>query len=79
MRLNIKIDYTTAHGNITQAGEFPLRGRKPEQVAYEWWRKIKWDTYKGELRRVTIKGDQDITEAVKALENAPLPPDNLPF
>ena len=77
--ISIRIYFETTHNKLTQAGEFPLRGRRPEQVAFEWWKELKKETFNPRLRRVVINGDQDITELVKQLDSAPLPPDNLPF
>ena len=74
--MNIRIDYMTSQ-RVTQMGEFKYG--KPEIVAFNWWRQIKRETHNAKLEKVILDSEKDITEAVKALDNAPLPPDNLPF
>ncbi|OCA84476.1 hypothetical protein A8F94_17420 [Bacillus sp. FJAT-27225] len=78
MYVTIKINYRSTYNNLTQVGSFPLRGKKPEQIAYGWWKQIKSNTYNPHLINVTVDG-VDITQDVKGLEKASLPPDNLPF
>lgn len=79
MKITVNIYYQTALNKLSQAGTFPLRGRKPEIVAFEWWKDIKKHAYKARLIKVLVNADQDITALVKELENAPIPKDNLPF
>lgn len=51
---------------------FPLKGRKPEAVAYEFWRWIKREiSVEIKLEKVIVEGE-DITELVKKLDEAPL-------
>ncbi|RDU34713.1 hypothetical protein DRW41_22065 [Neobacillus piezotolerans] len=78
MQITITIDYHT-NQSISMSGTFPLRGRKPEKVAFEWWKEIKRDSFNPVLEKVIINGDRDVTELVKTLDKAPPPPDNLPF
>lgn len=69
MNVTIEIHYT-ASSKITQGASFPLHGQKPEKVALDWWKQIKREmSYRVELEKVIINGDQDITELVKELEN----------
>lgn len=79
MSITITINYEAAGIGSSQSGSFKLRGRKPEQVALEWWKELKWNNYNPRLKSIIINGSEDITEAVIALANAPLPPDGLPF
>jgi len=68
MNVTIEIHYT-ASSRIVQGASFPLRGRKPERIALEWWKQIKREmSYHAQLEKVIINGDQDITELVLALE-----------
>ncbi|MBT2735124.1 hypothetical protein [Bacillus sp. ISL-7] len=84
MNILIEIHYTSSSNRITQSGSFPLRGRKPEQVAIEFWKQIQKDnSHRAELEKVIVYGDQDITQLVKDLERdiirKVMNEDNLPF
>ncbi|MBM4762692.1 hypothetical protein [Bacillus sp. B15-48] len=68
MNVTIVIRYTSPAGEVMQRGSFSLRGKKPEEVAYEWWKKIKLEVYTKELVSVEVNGE-DITDKVKALLN----------
>ncbi|WP_066317027.1 hypothetical protein [Bacillus sp. FJAT-29814] len=68
MNVTIELHYISAETKIMQGGSFPLRRRKPEQVAYEFWREIRNRMpYGGEIEKVIIDGE-DRTEQVKILE-----------
>ncbi|RHW37334.1 hypothetical protein D1B31_16350 [Neobacillus notoginsengisoli] len=76
--VTIKIDYVSGVGTRGQAsGSFPLRGRKPEEVAYGYWRKLRKEIYNLQLEKITVDGTADITDKVRQLDV--IPPDNLPF
>jgi hypothetical protein len=81
MNVSLRIDYI-ASTKVSQSGSFPLRGRKPEKVALEWWKELKKETsYRATLEKVTADGDE-ITQLVKDLEEEELRNvlnDNLPF
>lgn len=82
MNVVIEIHYKSG-SRTTQSGSFPLRGRKPEQVALDFWKQIKKEmSYSAELEKVIANGDQDITQLVLELEehewNKSMN-DNLPF
>jgi hypothetical protein len=82
MNVSIEIHYKTDSKTV-QKGSFPLRGRKPEKVALEFWKQIKKDmSHHAQLEKVIVDGDQDITQLVKDLEllewNKSMD-DNLPF
>ncbi|MBG9450434.1 hypothetical protein ABE67_14145 [Cytobacillus firmus] len=79
MYITIRIDYYSAINQLTQRGDFNLKGRKPEAVAFQRWKSIKKDTYKPKLMRVVINDNEDITESVRRLEQAPIPQDNLRY
>lgn len=72
MTVNIRIKYSFPAGRAQQGGSFPLRGRKPEQIAFEWIRQIKKEVNFEELLEVIVDGKEDITEKVLELEKAPL-------
>ena len=67
----LRIFYITpdADGAKTlRQGEFPLKGKKPEEVAYQWWKDIKREYFlELHLYKVMCE-DKDITDLVKALE-----------
>jgi hypothetical protein len=68
MNVLITMRYLSPAGPVLQQGEFYLKGRTPEIIAYEWWNQIKKDVYTEGLVEVKVNGD-DITEKVKALLN----------
>jgi hypothetical protein len=80
MNIVIRIDYKASGNKAYQGGSFPLRGRKPEQVALDWWKQIKREmSYRAELEKVTANGE-DITELVQDLEDKALNHNlDLPF
>ncbi|WHY64676.1 hypothetical protein [Neobacillus sp. SuZ13] len=82
MNVVIEIHYKS-DSRALQTGNFPLRGRKSEQVALDFWKQIKKEmSYHVVLEKVIVNGDQDITQLVLELEeqkwNNSLN-DNLPF
>ena len=82
MYITIEIHYKGA-SRATRSDSFQLRGKKPEEVALSFWKQIKSDmSYRAELEKVIMNGDQDITQLVRNLEeeewNKSLN-DNLPF
>lgn len=71
MTITIAIHYISNGNRSLQRGDFKFNGRKPEQVAFEFWNWIQRNLpYGGELEKVIV-GEEDITEMVKELE-APL-------
>ncbi|WP_026572512.1 hypothetical protein [Bacillus sp. UNC438CL73TsuS30] len=68
----IEIQYIAVDSRVMQRGEFPLRRRKPEEVAFEWLKQIKREMpFYEELVKVKVNGE-DITDLVKKLDEAPL-------
>lgn len=72
MNARIQITYLTEGGRAQQSGTFPLRRRKPEEVAFSWLQEIKRKVFYRELISVIVDGNEDITEKVLELEKAPL-------
>lgn len=68
----VQIQYITELGNkVLQRGSFPAKGRKPEKVAYDWWRELKKEmNVEIKMEKVMIDGE-DKTEEVKEMEKAP--------
>ncbi|MDQ6600748.1 hypothetical protein [Bacillus salipaludis] len=66
--VTIEIHYS-AGSRITQKGSFPLRGKRPEQVALAFWKQIRKEmSYHAILEKVLIGGGEDITQLVKVLQ-----------
>jgi hypothetical protein len=66
LNVNIEIHYIS-ESKILQRGSFPLKGRKPEQVALQFWKEIKREMpYAKEIELVRVDGE-DITELVKEI------------
>jgi hypothetical protein len=62
----VSIRYTSPAGPVLQQGEFYLRGKKPEEIALNWWKQIQREVYTDELISVEVNGE-DITEKVRDL------------
>jgi hypothetical protein len=70
MNILIQISYTTNDNSVFQRGKFPLKKRKPEKVAYEFWKWIRKEhPYQCELEKVIADGE-DLTQLVMDLVNA---------
>ncbi|MCM3567829.1 hypothetical protein [Neobacillus mesonae] len=68
MTITIQINYITNGNKVMQQGDFKLRGKKPEQIALEFWRQIQREMpYKCELEKIIATGEE-ITVLVKGLE-----------
>jgi hypothetical protein len=65
-RVMIQIFYRSAASGslIMQRGDFPLKGKKPESVAYEWWTNIQKEMFVAGLEQVIIDGE-DKTDLIK--------------
>lgn len=81
MNVTFEIHYK-ADSRIMQRASFPLRGRKVEGVALQFWKDIKKELpYNVELEEVIAAGEE-ITDKVKELERQELlniMNDDLPF
>jgi hypothetical protein len=79
--ITIEIHYK-GDSKALRRGSFPLRGRRPERVAYEFWKSIKKEMpYPVVLEEVLAAGE-DLTDLVKELERQELlnvMNDDLPF
>jgi hypothetical protein len=72
MNVLIQISYISNENEVLQRGSFPLRGKKKEVAAFQWWRQIRREMpYWPKLVKVLVDGE-DITELVKELEKTPL-------
>jgi hypothetical protein len=72
MNVLIVVHFISSDNKVMQRGSFPLLRKTKEQVAFEWWKKIRRDMpYGGELEKVLADGE-DITEKVKELDQSPL-------
>jgi hypothetical protein len=81
MNITIEIHYK-ADSKLMQRASFPMKGRKPERVAYEFWKSIKKEMpYPVVLEEVLAAG-KEVTQQVKELERQELlntMNDDLPF
>jgi hypothetical protein len=81
LNITIEIHYK-ADSKIMQRSSFPLRGRKPEWVAFDFWKSIKKEMpYPVVLEEVFAAGE-DVTDLVRDLEKQELynvMNDDLPF
>lgn len=50
-----------------QKAVFPLKGRHPAEVAFDWWKQIKREMHVNELEKVICDG-QDITAIIKDMD-----------
>jgi hypothetical protein len=83
MNVTIEIHYKS-DSSALQKGSFQLRGKKPEELALNYWKQIKKElSYRAKLEKVIVDGDQDITQLVLDLEKQTMlkimNEDNLPF
>ncbi|WHZ03408.1 hypothetical protein QNH48_01535 [Neobacillus sp. YX16] len=70
MNVLIQIFYTTNDNSVLRRGNYPLKNRKPDEVAYDFWKWIKKEhPYPCELEKVIVNGE-DLTLLVKNLEKA---------
>jgi hypothetical protein len=75
----IKIHYTGPAGRVEQAGSFPIRGKRPEEIALDWWEKNVGRGYERKLDKVILNGEEDITEKVLEEQKARWYKLELPF
>jgi exonuclease III len=82
MNVTIEIHYNS-DSRALQKGNFPLRDRKAEYVALEFWKHIQKNmSHRGEIEKIIVEGDKDITQRVIDLEKEEWHKamnDNLPF
>jgi hypothetical protein len=82
MNVTIEIHYKS-DGRALQKGNFPLRGRKAEYIALEFWKHIQKNmSHRAEIEKIIVDGDKDITQLVIELEKEEWHKamnDNLPF
>lgn len=45
MGISIEITHNSPAGKVLQRGNFPLKGKLPEVVAFEWWKDIRRNVY----------------------------------
>lgn len=68
MNIVVQIYYIAEGIKLLQRGSFPARGRKPEKVAFDWWRELKREMpVEIQLEKVIVDGE-DITEKVKEMK-----------
>jgi hypothetical protein len=67
--VSIQIIYkSSASGSsIMQRGDFPLKGRRPETIAFHWWEQIQKEMFVADLEQMIIDGE-DMTETIKKMD-----------
>lgn len=69
MNVIIQIFYKSAGNSVYRKGNFPLKGKKPEEVAFQFWKEIKKESpFECSLDKVVLDVNEEITEKVFALE-----------
>jgi hypothetical protein len=68
LNIIISIRYNSPAGPVLQQGEFYLKGKKPEEIAFNWWKQIQREVYTDDLISVEVNGE-DITDKIKPLLN----------
>jgi hypothetical protein len=67
MNVTIQIFSNTSGNSILRRGYFPLRGRKTEVVALEFWKWIKGEhPHECKIKKIIVDGE-DVTDKVKVL------------
>ena len=67
MTVTIQIYYTTNDNSVLRRGSFPLKGRKKEIVAFEFWKWIKAEhPFECNIEKIMCDGE-DVTESVQLL------------
>jgi hypothetical protein len=88
MKITIRIIYQGYASKLTQQASFPVddfefevnSDNEAARVAFVWWKLLKKDlSYQAVIEKVVYNEENDITELVKELDNAPLSDLNLPF
>lgn len=70
MNMTIEIHYI-GDSKIMQSGSFPLKGKSTVQVALDFWKQIQKEmSYRAKLEKVTLNGENDITDLVIELEKS---------
>lgn len=72
MNAAIQIHYITNENKVLRSGTFPMRGRKKEIIALEFWKWIKEEhPYECTIEKI-ICNEEDITETVQKLDKTSL-------
>ncbi len=82
MKIVLKVQLNIEGNRSTKGGEFNVRREEDiPQLAYDWVKYTKKETgyRKTIIEKVIWDEDNDITELVRQLDNAPIPDIDLPF
>jgi hypothetical protein len=84
MRITIDVHMIVNGTKSLKRGEFNVnRNEDIALFAYGWVKLIRMETgyfgLQSIIEKVIVNGDQDITEQVKAIDEAPIPDADLPF
>ncbi|MDE3841073.1 hypothetical protein C0966_17570 (plasmid) [Bacillus methanolicus] len=76
MIIHLKVHFDIEGNKLMQSGTFTVRKEEDiPTVAYKWIQKIKRETGYRDTRidKVIVNNEKDITEEVRALDEAPIP------
>jgi hypothetical protein len=84
MRITINVHMIVNGTRSLKRGVFNVNKNEDiARFAYGWVKHIRMETgYFGQqsiIEQVIVNGDQDITDKVRAIDNAPIPEIDLPF
>ncbi|MFT9496934.1 MULTISPECIES: hypothetical protein [Bacillota] len=71
MAILITIKYDSPAGLVTQQGIFQTKGKRPEELAFNWWQEIKRTVFFDRLIKVELNESENITETILQMEKAP--------
>jgi hypothetical protein len=68
MSAKIEIIFLSSSGSkILQRGSFPLKGKRPQDIAFDWWIKIQKEMFVELLEQVLCNGEE-ITDMIVEME-----------
>lgn len=73
LNIHIEVHFVANKNRVLKQGSFPLKGRKPEIVAFNWWKEIKRELPVDYLEKILVNGEE-ITKQITELDKlSPLP------
>jgi hypothetical protein len=70
--VTIEIRYISNGTKVMQRASFPVKRRKHEEIAFEWFKQIRREMPWGAELVKVLCNEEDLTELVKELDKAPL-------
>lgn len=72
MNIPINLLYISQGMNVHRSGTFTAKGRSKEKVVIDWIQEIKKEMDVDEIVKVIFNGDENITEEINKMLEAPL-------